>query len=213
MSVKSIFFRDDEGQKPSSKADASKTSKTTDSAAPATTTLPPTFSGIPGMVNEKILNSLQDVIKRNNIPGIDYYEFSLAVSQLNNIIPDEKTRFQAAYATLKSSGEVSKTVLMTSIDTYSNLISKERESFTADLKRRYDENVGKRNKGIGDAQKRITDIQKELTSLSQFVIEETQNVQQEELKLKQIESNFEASITHLLTCLTSDKDKINNYIS
>jgi len=93
------------------------------------------------------------------------------------------------------------------------MINKEKEVFTLDLKKRTDETVGKRTKAVQDAQKRIADLQKELTNLSQFVIEESQNVQQEELKLKQVQSNFDASIEHLLNCLNSDKEKINLYIN
>ncbi len=209
MSLKNLFFKEEGGQPAPAKADAGKTATSVE----APIALTPTFSGIQGMVNEKILSNLKDVIKKNNITGIDYYEFSQAVEQLNGIIPDEKTKMMAAFSTLKTSGNVTKAVLMSSIDTYVGLINKEKEIFAVDLKKRADENIGKRKKGVEDAQKRIAEIQKELTQLSQFVIEETQNVQQEELKLKQVESNFDASITHLLACLNSDKEKINLYIS
>jgi hypothetical protein len=206
MSLKSLFIKEEGEPKPSPK-----TGKASEVATPVAPL--PTFSGIQGMVNEKILSSLKEVIKKNNITGVDYYEFSQAIEQLNTIIPDEKTKMLAAFATLKSSGDISKTVLISSIDTYISLIAKEKEGFSLDLKKRYDETVGKKKKGIEDAQKRITELQKELTDLTQFTIQENQNMQQEELKLKQIETNFEASITHFLTCLNSDKEKINLYIS
>jgi hypothetical protein len=210
MSLKNIFFKDDETGDPKSPV-KSEVGKTVNPVI--STPVTPTFSGIQGMVNEKILSGLKDVIKKNNITGIDYYEFSQNVEQLNNIIPDDKTKFAAAYASLITSGGVTKAVLLSSIDTYLVVIAKEKENFAIDLKKRYDDIVGKRTQGITDAQKRIGDLQKELTSLSQFVIEETQNVQQEELKLKQVESNFEASIAHLIACLNSDKEKINLYIA
>lgn len=209
MSLKHVFFREDTaGNQPPVKSDVGKTAQPV--IQPAIT---PTFSGIQGMVNEKILSGLKEVIKKNNIPGIDYYEFSQNVEQLNNIIPDDKTKFAAAYASLITSGGVTKAVLLSSIDTYLALLGKEKENFSIDLKKRYDEIVGKRTKGIADTQKRIEELKAELTKLSQFIIEETQNVQQEELKLKQVESNFEASIAHLVTCLNSDKEKINLYIA
>jgi hypothetical protein len=206
--LKSLFIKDDGEQKPPQKAEAAKAATVSEP-----TILPPTFSGIQGMVNEKILANLKEVIRKNNISGIDYYEFSQAVDQLNNIIPDDKTKFAAAFATLTTSGGVTKAVLLSSIDTYISVINKEKDIFALDFKKNAEEKVGKRTKGVQDAQKRIAELQKELTNLTQFVIEETQNVQQEELKLKQVQSNFDASIAHLLACLTSDKEKINLYIS
>ncbi|MFA5366711.1 MAG: hypothetical protein WC333_02405 [Dehalococcoidia bacterium] len=207
MGFKSLFIKEDGDQKPPEKTTGAKTAPVNNEP------LPPTFSGIKGMVNEKMLSNLKDVIRKGNLSGVDYYEFSQAVEQLGNIIPDDKTRFAAAFATLISSGGVSKATLLSSIDTYIGMINKEKEVFSVDFKKRADETVGKRTKAVQDAQKRIAELQKELTNLSQFVIEESQNVQQEELKLKQVQSNFDTSVEHLLNCLNSDKEKINLYIN
>jgi predicted nucleic acid-binding Zn-ribbon protein len=207
---KSIFIREDE-------------TKSTDGKGAATNTvqqpviqpeIQPTYSaGVQGMVNEKILQSLKEVIEKNNITGADYYELSIAVGQLTNIIPDEKTRMLAAFSTLKTSApDISKEKLLSSIDTYVQLLNKEKESFSADLKQRFNDSVGKKTKAVADAQQKLIDLQKEQTTLNQFIIEESQKAQQEELKLKQVESNFNATMAHLLGIMEADKLKITQFI-
>jgi hypothetical protein len=208
--IKSIFFREDENKPSDEKVAAANTVQ----QPVIQQEVQPIYSaGVQGMINEKILQSLKEVIEKNNIAGADYYELSVAVSQLANIIPDEKTRMLAAFSTLKTSApDISKEKLLSSIDTYVKLLNKEKETFSADLKQRFNDSVGKKTKAVADAQQKLLDLQKEQTTLNQFIIEESQKAQQEELKLKQVESNFNATMAHLLGTLEADKGKITQFI-
>jgi hypothetical protein len=207
---KSIFIKEDEKKSSEVKGAASNPVQQPVNQQ----NIQPIYSaGVQGMINEKILQSLKEVIERNNIAGADYYELSLAVGQLSNIIPDEKTRMLAAFSTIKTSApDISKEKLLSSIDTYIQLLNKEKESFSADLKKRFNESVGNKTKAVADAQQKLLDLQKEQTTLNQFIIEESQKAQQEELKLKQVESNFDATMAHILGTMEADKVKITQFI-
>jgi hypothetical protein len=208
--IKSIFFRDDENKLSDGKQTPS---NAVQQSAIQPEVQPIYLGGVQGMINDKILQSLKEVIEKNNIAGVDYYELSIAVGQLTNIIPDEKTRMLAAFSTLKTSApDISKEKLLSSIDTYIQLLNKEKESFSADLKLRFNESVGKKTKAVADAQQKLLDLQKEQTSLNHFIIEESQKAQQEDLKLKQVESNFNVTMTHLLGVMNADKLKITQFI-
>lgn len=191
----------------SPKKDGSSTTPVSTGSTPTTTSM-----SIDSGVNPKILEKLKVLIQENNIPGIDYYEFKLALDEMKDSGIDEKTKFTMAYKTLKIAG-CTKEALLSSIEKYTALIKREESGFDKEMETRMNNNVVGRKKAIDNANLRIEELTKEIERLRSFVTTETQSVQQEEVKIKQTEASFVNTVEFFLNGIAEDKKKINDYLT
>jgi len=167
--------------------------------------------GIVGVPDDKFIQMLENVITDNNIPGLDYVEFKQALDNMKDVPIDETTKFITVFSILKSQGST-KEKLLTSIDVYIDIINNELLTFNNELAETFKENVENKKLKITQSQEKIIVLSNEIKELNEFVMVSTQEVQQEEMKLKMTESNFKQSVDKVISTLSNDKQKINNYI-
>lgn len=169
---------------------------------------PPTVNGV---ADDKFVKMLEGVISDNNIPGLDYFEFKQAVDNMKSLPIDESTKFLTVYSILLGQG-CTKEVLLNSIDKYVSLINKEHETFNNELSETFKEKVESKKTKIEQSQQKIVELSNQIKELNDFIITGTQEVQQEEMKLRLAEANFKQSVEKVVSVLTTDKEKITNYI-
>lgn len=82
-----------------------------------------------GFVNQDLIKEFEEVLFQNNMPGIDYYEFRKALTDLEKIIPDEASRYKAAFITLQSQGLTVDKMLSDINDHYIPVMDEEQKKF------------------------------------------------------------------------------------
>ena len=198
------------------KEDTTATTPATQSVAgsPVTTVPSPVVStvSVQGVVDNKFVDMLEGVIKQNNIPGQDYFEFKEAVENMKSLPMDEKTKFQTVHSVLSLQG-CKKDILLSSIDTYVGVINKEKANFDAEMKSAYAQKVQSKLNEVENAKKELESFSKKLAELNSIIQSKSQEAQQEEMQIRATESNFKASADVIISEMISDKEKINNYIA
>jgi len=208
MSLKSIFIKDDGSPK------LEKPAKT---QVPPVYSVPPiqvsqqTASNLAGVADDKFVTILWQAISDNNIPGQDYFEFKQAIDQMANIPIDEKTKFITTFAVFSGQG-CKKEALISSIDTYVNIIKKEQANFASEMESQLSEKVRGKQGQIEEAKKKVEELNKQIMEANNFIVTASQEAQQEELKIQMTNANFNQSAERVLTALTGDKNKINMYL-
>lgn len=208
MEISKLFFKDVEPSQPKNEAPS----------APKQTPAPPTnvaqsdFSAMPqGTSNDRFINMLEQAINDNNIPGADYIEMKSVLEKMSNLPMDEQTKFVSAFIGLESQG-CTKEALINSIDKYISVVNNEVQVFNSELATTMQEKVTNKLSEVEEAKAKILSLNEEIMKLNNFILETTQLVQKEEMSLKIASADFNKSALKLIHTMTSDKEKIINYI-
>lgn len=211
MGFASLFLRDEEPTKPvevpQPKQQPQQMAPVFNSNIPEVT-VPTITSGVP---DEKFVAMLENVITENNMPGLDYCEFKQAIEKMKNLPIDEATKFLTVYSTFELQG-CTKDVLLSAIEKYITLITREQETFNTEMQTSFKEKVEDKKGEVEKAQKQIADLNNKIVELNTFIMTTTQESQQEEMKLRMADANFKQSAQKVLSVMLSDKEKITNYI-
>ena len=164
-----------------------------------------------GVPDEKFVSMLEGVIADNNRKGLDYFEFKQAIEKMKALPIDEATKFMTVYSTFEMQGCTRET-LLNAIDQYIGLIKKEQEGFEAEMAVSFKENVESKKAKVEEARAEIVTLNGKIEELNNFVMTGTQEAQQEEMKLRMVDANFKQSVQRVLSVMTTDKEKITNYI-
>lgn len=113
-------------------------------AAPAALPVPPApllsaasvDSAKEGKISEKLTQALQE----NNLDGIDFFEFRKTLDALEGVIPDEPTRYKAAFGSLVAQGGRPDQITQTA-DRYLKVLEAKAEGFAEYLEQQTLERV------------------------------------------------------------------------
>lgn len=178
------------------------------------------ISNTTGSINQDLYKQIKQIITENNIPGDDYLELKNASNAMSGVIPDESSRFIAAFASMKAnSPKLNKTTIINSIDEYVKIIQKERTSGVEDFNSLMNKEITSRQNHVADSVKKIEDLKAKITEFQQTIIEESQKINSitSEMNAKQIElsnqkSSFDATFDMVENELKSDKVKLQTII-
>lgn len=163
-------------------------------------------------LDTELFEKLCEVVEESNIPGPDYVELTKAAQNENmkNAIPDENSRFMAAYISIKATApQLNKGVVLGSIDTYIDILEKERQNGLSELQGKWVENVDMPEKEIARAQEDIVRLQQELQKKIQFVSEEKNKVINAKNEYNIKKANFNHTFDVFIKKLKDDKEKFN----
>ena len=124
---------------------------------------------------------------------------------------DEGTKILTAYNILRAQG-CSKTLLLSSIDKYVELIQNEQNAFNNEMATKIQQTVSYKRTEAEKAQNEVNELNARINELNTFIITSNQEANNEEVKLKMAEANFKQSVNKVISVLTTDKEKISNYI-
>lgn len=206
MGFASLFFKDEESTK--TVEVSQQQPKAPVFANISEGSVPTISSGVP---DEKFVTMLENVIVENNINGLDYFEFKQAIEKMKTLPIDEATKFMTVYSTFELQG-CTKEVLIAAIDKYIALIQKEQENFNTEMNISFKESVEDKKLEVEKAQQQIAELNNQIVELNNFIMTTTQTSQQEEMKLRMADANFKQSVQKVISAMTTDKDKITNYI-
>ena len=117
--------------------------------------------------SSKFKEHFEQLFKEAEIQGPDYFEFAKMIEAMH-CIPDEQTRYNAAFAGLTVQG-LNKQHLLSTAKQYLLLLDEDAENFHATINATLQEKVQNRKEEIESKSRRIQQLSQELTSLQQEI--------------------------------------------
>ncbi len=138
--VMDLMFEDDESAGPSKGQSASSRSPSQAQKTPSPTQSPPKAKKTDEKVYKQFVQSLQDVMTANNLPGFDLYEFHRIFTLA---VRSGRTVKKAMKQALSSSDtmRVDKESLIKNYDHYSKILDEQKQKFEEDMQHFYDEKI------------------------------------------------------------------------
>lgn len=203
-SFKGLFLNDDVVE------ETTKT-QTVIAAAPLLSTAAPSLNiG----VDLEMKNMLQKKLEEGKLDGFDYIKFKGSTDQMKSAIPDESTRFRAAFAAAQSMG-MSKEELIKTAKHYLDVLKVEEDEFSLTIKDRQSTKVSTLENQIvsidrtiqekSESIKKLTD---EINAVQQEKIALTAQASQERLKIETVKSKFDSALNNLRQEISADIEKI-----
>jgi regulator of replication initiation timing len=223
FNLKSLFFEEDEKEKPVSITVPNTNKDKIEVAAEAVITnsisTTPTQASV-GTINNDVLNTLEEAIEKANIDGYDYFEYqqSLQAMKDSGTSFTEPQLFATTFAMAKSMG-VTKEVLLSSIDHYVSALEKKKTSFTEFFNSIFVEKVQlpldkiqKNTESIDNMRQQITELNQKINELLQENFSLQTESTNEKLQLDSTKNAFDYTFNTVVSKLKDDQNKIANYI-
>lgn len=183
---------------------ASDTVHTTASAAAYT------GSGGAAQTDDRFSEYFDKLFSEANIPGPDYYEFSRMIVAMQ-LIPDEPSRYHAAYAGLQVQG-LNKDKLLTTAAEYLRVLTTDADHFQKTLEAALQEKVRSKAAEAEEKARRIQALSQEILQLQGQIGALQEEVRTNEEKLTGNGSAYTAESRRRQQQIQHDMEKINQYI-
>lgn len=166
--------------------------------------------------SDEMVSKIWDQIISRNLPGPDYLELRNNASALESLPLTEEQRLEAAFKVLqKTYPNLTKDVILRSIDTYVGVVEEERAAGIEECKKARQATIGEKESRLQVMRETNAETLKQIEELKKRY-DETENsinnMEHEILSAKQQlynkERMFNASIENALSVLKSDKNKI-----
>lgn len=164
------------------------------------TEAPTSFS--PAPVADAYRQHFTDLIKQNNIQGLDYYEF-VATKNKMSAITDEGQRYQAAFEGLSAAGLTKDTILKTA-GVYIALIDKELSDFNKTFDQTFKQQVTDNQAAIDAKQNQIKQLYEDIKNMNDQISKGN--------SLTAKRDGFTSAGQEAKDIINSDIQKVNNYI-
>lgn len=180
-----------------------------------TVTSAPASNVIEGQVDDELLQKLCQVMEDSNLPGPDYLELKNVANndEMKKAMPNEIQRLSVAFITMKSSTpEMTRERVLNSIDSYVEMMEKERQTGHAQLEAIWQERVETQKAAVVEAEKQIVEMQNKLGELVSFVQNKTNEIAAATNECNINKANFDATVDFLVKNLADDKAKLTNVL-
>jgi len=222
-SLKDLFFvKEDETQqvKKETVEQPAQIQKTVFTPSPVGNTASPTaevhVNETSASPSDEMVSKIWDQIISRNLPGPDYLELRNNASALESLPLTEEQRLEAAFKVLqKTYPNLTKDVILRSIDTYVGVVEEERTAGLEECKKARQATIGEKESRLKVMRETNAETLKQIEELKKRYDETENNINKMEheiLSAKQQLDNkelmFNASIENALSVLKSDKNKI-----
>ena len=180
-----------------------------------TVTSAPASNVIEGQVDDELLQKLCQVMEDSNLPGPDYLELKNVANndEMKKAMPNEIQRLTVAFITMKSNTpEMTRERVLDSIDSYVEMMEKERQTGHAQLEAIWQERVETQKAAVVEAEKQIVEMQNKLGELVSFVQNKTNEIAAATNECNINKANFDATVDFLVKNLADDKAKLTNVL-
>ena len=160
--------------------------------------------------NEKFRKYFEQLCKDANLPGPDYFEVSKMIEAMQGI-PDEKSRYHAAFAGLTVQGLDKQKLLDTALQ-YIQLLETDAKNFNNTVDAALKEKVKGRQEEITNSSKRIDALTKEINELQQKISLSQQELKENEEKIESNSGAYQRASLQMKNKIQKDVEKIKQWI-
>lgn len=171
-----------------------------------------------GVFDQKFYDFFQGIIKENNIPGIDYFEYREALKKMKAL--PENSAFQMAFDNFQIiDATLTKETILASIDHYDGLLANEEKDFEAEMASETEREVNSRRIKATSMQTENKDILQQIQNLQEKIshnqeeaIKLNGEAAQAEVKIGQTGKNFTKTLANVRAQLDTDKTKFGQLV-
>jgi hypothetical protein len=167
-------------------------------------------AGRPAQKDSRFADYFDKLFREANIPGPDYYEFSRMIEAMQ-AIPDEASRFAAAFAGLQVQG-LDKEKLLSTAAAYLQVLDTDANQFHTTVDAALQEKVHARKAAAEEKALRIQALTKEITDLQAQVHALETEIQENEEKISSRNEAYVAESADRKAWIEADIIKIKNYL-
>ncbi len=223
MSLKGIFFKEDEGEVEvkKTKKEIIPTAPTTiksQSASSISSLTMPQAPVVSAAEKNEFFEFLNSIYQKGNFPGPDYQEYTDALKQVEGVM-DEKTKFTTIFIGFKVQG-VTKARLMETGKKYIDMINSQKTEFDKEIEVIMNSEVSVKQKRADTLTKEIAEIERQMILLNEKKNKNAEvaqtlanEIQEDVSQLNTKKSSFEAAATDFIGNIQNTMDKINLYLS
>jgi hypothetical protein len=178
-------------------------------AAMPTYTTPIPAPSNPSTVTE-FKKHFENVLKENNLPGNDFYEFKLMKDGMN-AIPDEGQRYVIAFSGLQATG-LNKATLLETANKYVAIVEAEMHNFDSAYEQQYKTSVTDVDIAINEKTAKMNELAQQINSLNKDISELKQKSMESTQSLQDKKNGFVMAAMNQKNELLSEIAKIQQYI-
>jgi len=160
--------------------------------------------------DQRFSEYFDNLFREANIPGPDYYEFARMISAMQ-AIPDERSRYAAAFAGLQVQG-LEKEKLLSTAGEYLRVLAGDADRFGSTVETALQEKVHSRTAQAEEKNKRIQVLSQEIVELQNQIATMRSEVREAKAKLEANSNAYAAESERRKQQIQGDIEKINNYI-
>jgi len=221
--MNAIFVETDEKEKEVKNATNDATAPSTPSKASATTKKVADISNVTaasaiteGETNEKMFNTLCEILDEKKLPGSDYLKLKQAVETLRKVLPgnSEDDLLKAAFATIQANDRTfTKKVLNDSIDYYIKVAKETQDNEISGLDKEKKDKIDEPANAVSQLNAEIADLSKQIEDKKVQVQNISASILKEKTLLDKREKDLIATVNTMIVSLQNDKDKLNNILT
>lgn len=151
-----------------------------------------------------------NLLSEANVPGPDYYEFARMITAMQTI-PDEQSRYAAAFAGLQVQG-LDKEKLLSTAAEYLRVLAGDADRFGSTVETALQEKVHSRTAEAEEKTKRIQALSQEILGLQSQIGTMQSEIREAKSKLEANSNAYAAESERRKQQIQGDIEKINNYI-
>jgi hypothetical protein len=166
--------------------------------------------GVATDANDKVLMKLLSALKENQIAEFDYLKFKQSYKSLCALGMNEATAAKSAFLTASTMG-LTKDKLLTTVQHYKNIMTREKEQFAVALKNQISSNIDskileikKYQEKIEENSRKILQLQKEQVQLEEHIRQLTETAEIAKGKIEDTRLQFKTVFDTLYTEIEED---------
>ena len=169
------------------------------------------YTGKSGVgADNRMMEYFDKLFSEANIPGPDYFEFSKMVAALK-AVPDEFSRFCAAYAGLQVQG-LTKERLLSTAEEYLRVLDTDAARFHSTVEAALQEKVHGKKAEAEEKSQRIRSLSKEISDLQNQIAVLQAEIRDSEQKITGRSGDYTAESAARKQQIAADIEKIKQYI-
>ena len=161
--------------------------------------------------DDRFVQYFEKLFKDANLPGPDYFEFSKMIEAMNSI-PDERSRYVAAFAGLSVQG-LDKAKLLSTAAEYLRVLNADADNFGSTVDAALQEKVFLKKKETEEKAMRIEQLKTEISELNRQIELLKGEIQENEEKIESNSGSYKRESETRKMRIEKDIEKIKQHIN